>query len=74
MFEVRPTDDLIRILAAGGGFEISAGVRPTEDLIRLASAASSKGARLTLRGLTVRPTDDLIRIAAAGKGSVVFAD
>lgn len=71
-FELRPTVDLIRIAAAGGGFTLTATLRPTDDLIRVAAAASNSGARVVFTGLKLRPTADLIRIAAAGKGSVAF--
>jgi len=71
-FELRSTDDLIRIAAAGAGFSLNASLRPTADLIRIAAAASLKGSRVTFTELSLRPTDDLIRIGAAGKGCVVL--
>jgi len=74
MFELRTTEDIIRIAAAGGGFTLRATLRPTNDLIRIAAAASSKGARITFTGLKLRPTNDIIQIASAGKGSVVFEE
>ena len=74
MFEMKSTDDLIRIAAAGGGFEIKAGLRSTNDLIRIAAAASNHKSRLVFRGCGLKATDDLIRIAAAGKGAVMFGD
>jgi DNA replication protein len=73
MFETRQTDDLVRIAAAGGGFELNAGSRHTDDLVRIAAAAAGRG-RITLRGLSTRHTDDIVRISAAGKGSAFFAD
>jgi len=69
-FEMRTTDDLVRIAAAGGGFRLDAAMRTTDDLVRIASAASTKGAHVVFAGLKLRTTDDLVRIAAAGKGSV----
>lgn len=74
MFEMFPTQDIVRIAAAGGGFTLEASMRPTNDLVQIAAAAASSGARLTLKGLTMRPHADLIRIAAAGKGTVQFVD
>ena len=71
-FELRSTDDLIRIAAAGGGFTLAASLRTTDDLIRIAAAASGKGSRVTFMGLSLRSTSDLIRIGAAGKGCVVL--
>jgi hypothetical protein len=74
MFSLKSTNDLVRIAAAGGGFALDAALRPTNDLVRIAAAASSKGARLIFRGMTMRPQDDLVRIAAAGGGCVEFAE
>lgn len=71
-FELRSTDDLIRIAAAGGGFTLAATLRTTDDLIRIAAAASGKGSRITFIGLSLRSTDELIRIGAAGRGCVVL--
>lgn len=73
-FNARLTDDLIRIVAAGGGMRLDAGARMTDDLIRIAAAAKNGRARLYLSGMSARMTDDLIRIGAAGKGCVVFED
>jgi hypothetical protein len=73
MFEMRSTDELVRIAAAGGGFYLKASVRPTLDLVRIAAAAA-QGARIHFSGLGMRPTDEIVRIAAAGKGSIVFDD
>jgi DNA replication protein len=73
-FSARLTDDLIRIVAAGGGVRLDAGARMTDDLIRIAAAAKNGGARLYLVGMSARLTDDLVRISTAGKGSVVFED
>lgn len=70
MFEGLPTDDLVRIAAAGGGFELNAGERPTVDLVRIATAARNKGARLKFSGIGAMSVSDLIRIAAAGDGCV----
>lgn len=71
-FQLRSTNDLVRIAAAGGGFHLDASLRSTDDLVRIAAAASTHGARVTFSGLKLRSTDDLVRIAAAGKGAVVL--
>lgn len=71
-FELRSTNDLVRIAAAGGGFILDASLRSTDDLVRIAAAASMHGARVTFSGLKLRSTDDLVRISAAGKGAVVL--
>jgi DNA replication protein len=71
-FQDRPTDDLVRIAAAGGGFRLDAAGRPTGDLVTIAAAASEWGVPLIFAGLDGRSTDDLVRIADAGEGNVVF--
>lgn len=74
MFEYWHTNDIVRLAAAGGGFEIDVGTRSIEDLVRIAAAAGTNRSRVVFRGLTVRHLDELVRIAAAGKGCVSFAD
>lgn len=63
-----PLNDLVRLAAAGAGFELDAHGYVTNDLIRIAAASSGKG---TIRFVNLLPRDmnDLIRIAAAGGGS-----
>ena len=72
MFENREILEIVRIVAAGGGFLLDGSNRSTEELVRIAAASRSKGARLEFAGLQFRPTIDLVRIAAAGGGNVVF--
>lgn len=71
-FQLRSTDELIRILLAGGGLSLDASMRSTDDLIRMALATKHSGAILTLANLHRRPTDELIRIGLASGGRVVF--
>lgn len=72
MFENRELSEIVRIVAAGGGFLMDGSNRSTEDLVRIAAASRSRGARLQIAGLEHRPTLELVRIAAAGSGNVVF--
>jgi hypothetical protein len=71
-FQGRPTEDLVRIAKAGGGFKLDAGGRPTDELVTIAAAASDWGVRLVFAGMDGRPTDDLVTIAEAGQGNVEF--
>ena len=71
-FEMKPTLELVQIVAAGGGLRLDAGMRPTLDLVQIASAAARGGARVTFSGLKARPTLDLVQIAAPGKGCVTL--
>ena len=68
------TDDLIRIVAAGGGVELDAGAKMTDDLIRIAAASQRSGAKVVIKNAGSKMTNDLIRIASAGKGNVSFLD
>ena len=72
--DLRPTDDLVRIAAAGGGFRLEVGLRPIDDLVRIAAAARNHHARLVFASVGLMSTDDLVRIAAAGDGAVVFEE
>ena len=73
-FKSRSTDDLVRIVSAGGGVQLDAKSRLTDDLIRIAAAAKLSGAHVTFEGMSSRLTDDLVRIGAAGKGHVILKD
>lgn len=72
MFEMKTTDELVRIASAGGGFRLKASMKTTDELVRIASAASSKKARIVLVGLEFKTVDELVRIASAGGGGVSF--
>lgn len=65
------TDDLIRIASSGGGLRLHAS-HGAEALIRIASAASGKGARVTIVQAGALGVEELICIGNAGKGCVSF--
>lgn len=73
MLEQRHVDEVVRIVAAGGGIVMDAQFRQVNELVRIASAAGTSKARVTFTGLDVRTTEELITIAVAGKGCVEFA-
>jgi hypothetical protein len=66
-----PTNDFIRVAAAGGGLDLRNVSLPVDDLIRIAAAASGGKANILLNGLG-HQSEDLMRIAAAGGGCVTF--
>ena len=72
--EALNAEDLISIVATGGGLDLDVGNRTSSELISIASAASQSGARIIFRGLNGRMISELINIASAGKGAVQFAD
>lgn len=66
----KPTNDLLRIIQAGGNLSIVA-EKPTTDLVELAQTARRMGVKLVLRKVS-KPTSDIIAIAQAGGDCVVF--
>ena len=64
--------DLVRIAAAGGGFELEAGSYAVSDLVRIAAAASAKRPLLIVKDAGGLIVSDLVRVAAAGQGAVHF--
>ncbi len=71
--ENRNLEDLVRIAAAGGGFEMDATRHHTDNLVRIVAAAQQHKARIHIRNTAIVSTDNLVRIAAAGQGVVTFA-
>lgn len=66
------TDDIVKIVAAGGGIILDTKFKTQADLVRIAAASRKKGPKIVLRNLTDRSADDLVVIAAAGQGAVIF--
>jgi DNA replication protein len=69
---MKTTDELVKIVAAGGGLAVEAGRRTTDELVKIAAAARQSGATVVFKNAAVRKTDALMKIAAAGKGKVIF--
>lgn len=65
-------DQLIRIVAAGGGVTINAGDYFPEILIRIAAAAANSGATVIIKDASKLFPDIQVRIAVAGNGKVIF--
>ena len=72
-FSMKTTDELVKIVAAGGGLVVEGGRRTTDELVKIAAAARHSGAYIVFKNTAMRKTDALIKIAAAGKGKVIFA-
>ena len=68
----RPTDEVIRIAAVGGGFVLDASGRDTGDLLKIAAVCKSGGGTLYLKNCAGLATIDLMKIAAVGQGQVVI--
>jgi hypothetical protein len=65
-------NDVVRILAAGGGVILDGSRHPVNDLVRFAAAAATGGCFLILQKSGSQPVNDLVRIASAGQGRVIF--
>ena len=65
-------EDIVQILANGGGLRIETAGKQTDDLANFAAHARSGHARLTLIVNSRLTAPDLITIAANGRGSVEF--
>ncbi len=69
---MRSQQDLVQILANGGGLDMNVGMRSQQDLVQLAANAGASGGTLILRDLGMRSSADLVQIAADGKGRALF--
>jgi len=68
----RSTDDLVKIVAAGGGLILDAEGKSTDELMKIVRAAGKGEALVTIRNMGEKTTEELISLAAAGDGMVVF--
>ena len=65
-------DDVIKILAAGGGMRLGTNFKSVESLARIATATQQKSVKLILVVNSTLSVGDLVRIASAGNGNVFF--
>lgn len=68
---MKMTDQIVQIVAAGGGVIVDSS-KMTEQLVEIAAAAARSGALVIVKGADSKMTDQLVQIAAAGKGRVIF--
>jgi hypothetical protein len=66
------TDDLLKIVEAGGGLTLDAGTKTKDELVGIATAAGHFEVLLALRNVIGLALDDLVEIAKAGDGMVTF--
>lgn len=64
-------DKLVRLAAAGGGFEVDAARMRLIDIVKIV-AASKPNARIVVKNVGGLHIDDLVRISAASEGSAFF--
>ncbi len=70
----KSADDLVMIVAAGGGVCVDADHYSVDQLASIAAAGSKHKPLIVMEYAGSRSTDDLVMIAAAGKGAVHFRD
>ena len=68
----RSTEDLIKIVSAGGGLVLDGKTLAADDLVKIASAAAESEVALTIKNVDDKTTEELVSIAAAGDCTVVF--
>ena len=74
MLRDRTLNELMQIVAQGGGLDFDASTRSLHDLRTLAGQAKNSGARLVLRNIHTWAMADLQQIAVQGGGAVLFVD
>lgn len=70
----RTTDNIIRIVHAGGSMNINGKEMTTDNMVRIAKAAAKSGSTVTFMGLGDHTTDNLIRIVNAGGKNIILQD
>ncbi|WP_437550998.1 hypothetical protein WME97_08435 [Sorangium sp. So ce367] len=65
------TDQIVRVVAAGGGVIVDAD-KMSDQLVAIAGAAAQSGGVVIVKGASRKTTDQLMRIANAGQGRVIF--
>ncbi|QXB02779.1 hypothetical protein [Aeromonas sp. FDAARGOS 1416] len=70
----RTTENIIRIVQAGGNMNVNGERMTTENMIRIAMAAVKSGSTITFMGLGKHTTENLIRIVKAGGKNVIVQD
>ncbi len=66
------TDNIIRIVKAGGNLSIDADGKSTDNIIRIVKASIKAGKVVTFSNLQGKSTDNLIRIVKAGGDNVIL--
>jgi hypothetical protein len=66
------TDDLVKIVEAGGGLTLDAATKSKDELVQIATAATGSEAGVIFRNVTALAVDDLVEIAATGEGCITF--
>ena len=65
-------DDIIKVVASGGGVILSAEGRTVSDLVRISATAADGESTIVIKNAGTWLTSDLVHIAAAGRGHVMI--
>jgi len=68
----KTTDQLVRIVSAGGGLIIDGESKITDQLVNIASASSQSNSKIIITNISPKTSDQLVRIESAGKGNVIL--
>jgi len=68
----KSTDNIVRMIKAGGNLSINAKSKSTDSLIRIVKTAIKEDMNITLRNLENKSTDSLIRIIKVGKDKLTI--
>ncbi|MCG7560858.1 hypothetical protein [Pseudoalteromonas sp. McH1-42] len=66
------TNQIVNIVASGGGVIVDAEGKMADQLIKIAAASVNSGAKVIIKNADSKMTDQLVKIAAAGRGNVIF--
>lgn len=66
------TDNVLRILKAGGNISVNAKGKTTDNILRIVKIAVEMGKVVTFRNLEDHTTDNILRIVKAGGDNVIL--
>ncbi|WP_027250996.1 hypothetical protein [Photobacterium halotolerans] len=62
----KSTDNLIRLVKAGGNLTIDVSDKSTDNVIRIAKTAVAQKNKITFTGMDNKSTDNVVRVIKAG--------
>lgn len=68
----RTTDNVLRLLKAGGNISVDAKEMTTDNILRVVTVAVEMGKVVTFRNLENHTTDNILRIVKAGGDNVIL--
>ncbi|MBL4569687.1 MAG: hypothetical protein JKY21_00810 [Alcanivorax sp.] len=68
----KSTENIIRLVKAGGNLSVDAEGISTDNILRIVKASIQVGKIITLRNLQDKSTDNLLRVIKAGGENVIL--